>query len=92
LTNVFDWRDRLATTTGPATIITSYDENNQRMRMNIGANTTHFPNQYFTKVFPSFAATAHVLLNGRTVATITGMRIPEEVARESAMMSPTIPI
>jgi RHS repeat-associated protein len=42
------------------------------MRMNIGANTTHFPNQYFTKVFPSFAATAHVLLNGRTVATITG--------------------
>jgi hypothetical protein len=26
-----------ATTTGPATTITSYDENNQRMRMNIGA-------------------------------------------------------
>jgi YD repeat-containing protein len=72
LTNVFDWRDRLATTTGPATIITSYDENNQRMRMNIGANTTHFPTPYFTKVFPSFAATAHVLLNGRTIATITG--------------------
>ena len=42
------------------------------MRMNIGANTTHFPNQYFTKVFPSFAATAHVLLNGHTIATITG--------------------
>jgi len=42
------------------------------MRENVSANTTHFPNLYFTKVFPSFAAIAHVLLNGRTIATITG--------------------
>jgi hypothetical protein len=41
LTNVFDGRDRLATTTGPASISCSYDENNQLMRENVGANTTH---------------------------------------------------
>jgi hypothetical protein len=35
--------------------------------MNMGANTTHFP-----KVFPWFAATAHALFNGPTIATITG--------------------
>jgi hypothetical protein len=42
------------------------------MPTTVGSNTTDFPNPLFTEAFPSYAATAHVLLNGSTIATITG--------------------
>jgi hypothetical protein len=45
-------------------------ENNQLMR-EMWAPTRR-TNPYFTKVFRSFAVAAHVLLNGQTIATITG--------------------
>jgi hypothetical protein len=46
-THPYDWRNRLATTTGPASIIYSYDENDNRVRMIIGSDITHFPSPYY---------------------------------------------
>jgi hypothetical protein len=60
------------------------NENNQADAGKWAANTTHFPNPLFTKVFPSYAATAHVLLNGKTVATITGTLTASTAGQKSS--------
>lgn len=69
----WDWRNRLSTSTVSGTTrIYSYDENDDRMRLDDGTTVYHYPNPLYQSDSVSALPTKHILLNGKDIATIEG--------------------
>ncbi len=69
----WDWRNRLSTSTVSGTTrIYSYDENDDRMRLDDGTTIYHYPNPLYQTDSVSALPTKHILLNGKDIATIEG--------------------